>query len=125
MAQHGYYNIGAAVSFKRSLLGEKKGARHSGPSDYFMACINFIFRKQKAKSWFVVGMDLGPNFGIPADPVANEYRLRHVGRISYPVFQVSLSVPAKERCWVGLAAKIIHFVTGFRARLSLSLLFLP
>lgn len=34
-------------------------------------------------------MDLGPNFGIPADPAANEYRLRHVGRISYPVFQVS------------------------------------
>lgn len=54
-------------------------------------------------------MDLGPNFGIPADPAANEYRLRHVGRISYPVFQVSLSVPAScSGKGVGLAAKIIH-----------------
>ena len=35
-------------------------------------------------------MNLGPNFGSPADPAANEYRLRHVGQISYSVFQVSL-----------------------------------
>lgn len=68
-------------------------------------------------------MDLGPNFGIPADPVANEYRLRHVGRIPYPVFQVSLSVPVRKD--VRLAAKIIHFASGYRAPLLLSSLFLP
>lgn len=68
---------------------------------------SILFSENKGpKVDLLFAMDLGPNFGIPADPVANEYRLRHVGRIPYPVFQVSLSVPARK-----LAAKIIHFAS--------------
>lgn len=46
-------------------------------------------------------MDFNPNIGIPADPAANEYRLRHVGRISYSAFQVSCTMLMQYEgfCW--------------------------
>lgn len=46
-------------------------------------------------------MDLNPSIGIPADPVANEYRLRHVGRISYSAFQVSSTMLMRMKAFVG------------------------
>lgn len=58
-------------------------------------CFNFIFLeedKRRNHLGLSLRMDLYPNVGIPADPAANEYRLRHVGRIPYSAFQVSSTI---------------------------------
>ena len=65
-------------------------------------------------------MNLKPNCGIPADPLVNEYRLRHVGRISYSVFEVSLPSSCGRKAFVsfGIAAQINSFCVWFQGTVA-------